>query len=66
MNRIFNEIASKYNVTPDEVERDIAQALLCARKNTSNHARAFWGRIDESAGVEEIICRLSEGVRIVV
>lgn len=66
MNRIFNEIASKYNVTPDEVERDIAQALVFARKSTSTHARAFWGKIDEGAGVEEVICRLSEGVRAVV
>ncbi len=66
MNRIFNEIANRYNVTPDEVERDIAQALVFARKSTSSHARAFWKGIDESAGVEEVICRLSEGVRIVV
>lgn len=66
MNSIFNEIASRYNVTPDEVERDIAQALVFARKSTSAHARAFWGRVDERAGVEEVIYRLSEGVRTVV
>ena len=66
MNRIFNEIASRYNVTPDEVERDITQALGFARKSTSGHARAFWGRIGDGAGVEEVICRLSEGVRTVV
>ena len=66
MNRIFNEVANRYNVSPDEVERDIAQALNLARKSSAPKAKAFWRKIDEGAGVEEVICRLSEGVRAVV
>ena len=66
MNRIFNEIASKYNVTPDEVERDIAQALVFARKSTSTHAKAFWRGVDEDADVKYIIRHIVSRLALVV
>ncbi len=66
MNRIFNEIANRYNVNPEEVEKDITQALSIARRSTSPHARAFWGKVDEKAGVEEVLCHIAERVRSVV
>ena len=66
MNRIFNEIASKYNVTPDEVERDIAQALVFARKSTSTHAKAFWGGVDEDADVKDVIGHIVSRIALVV
>lgn len=64
MNRIFNEVANRYNVSPDEVERDIAQALSLARKSSAPKAKAFWRKIDEQAGIEEVICNIADRVRL--
>ncbi len=66
MNRIFDEVANRYNVTGEEVEREIAEALRLARENSSPTARAFWGRIDENAGVEEIIGHIVNRVGLVI
>ena len=58
MNRIYNEVAKKYNVTPEEVEREIAEALRIARENPSSTAKAFWSQLDKDAAIEEIISQI--------
>ena len=66
MKRIFDEVANKYNVTGEEVEREIAEALRLARENSSSAATAFWGNIDENAGTEEIIAHIIKRVGLII
>lgn len=65
MERIYNEIASRYNTTADDVEREIAYALSLARINPSPSAKAFWRRVDSDA-VENLICNILSGMKKVV
>lgn len=64
MNRIFIEVANRYNVSPDEVERDIAQALSLARKSSAPKAKAFWRQIDMQAGIEEVIFHIADRITL--
>ena len=64
MNRIYNEIANRYDTTPAEVEREIAYALDLAKHNPSPTARAFWGRINEDADVADVISNIVSEVAI--
>ncbi len=66
MNRIYNEIAQKFDTNPSEVEREIKNALIMARKNPSPTARAFWGEIDENADIEEVIGHIISRIALVV
>ncbi len=66
MNRIFDEVANRYNVTPEEVKREMAETLRLAKENPSPTARAFWGSIDENAEIEEIIAHIVKRVGLVV
>ena len=66
MNRIYNEIATKYGTAPGEVEREILFAISAARKNPSFAAKAFWGGVDENATVEDIIGHIVSRVTLVV
>ena len=65
MERIYNEIANRYNTTADDVEREIAYALSLARINPSPSAKAFWRRVDNDA-VENLICNILSGMKKVV
>lgn len=66
MKNIYNEIAGRYNTTPDEVEREIAYALSIAKQNSSPTAKAFWGRMDEEADVKDVICNIVSRFALVV
>ena len=66
MNRIYNEVAKKYNVTPEEVEREIAEAVRQARENPSPTARAFWSQLDEGAEIDEIIKHIIKTISIAI
>ena len=66
MNRIYNEIANRYDTTPDEVEREIAYAISLARKNPSPTAKAFWRRVENDSDVTAVICNIVSGFRKVV
>ena len=55
MNRIYKEVATRYDTTADEVEREIAYALWLAKNNPSPTAKAFWGRIDDDEDVKVVI-----------
>ena len=55
MDRIYNEVAKRYNTTADEVEKEIAYALSVARQNPAPAAKAFWGRVDSDADVTAIV-----------
>lgn len=66
MNRIYNEVAKKYNVTPEEVEREIAEAVRQARENPSPAAREFWSQIDEDAEIDEIIKHIIKTISIAI
>ena len=66
MNRIYNEIAQKFDTDPLEVEREIKNALIQARKNPSPTARAFWGGIDINTSTEEVISHIVSRIALVV
>ena len=66
MNRIYKEVATIYNTTPDEVEREIKFAIMAARNNPTPAARAFWGRVADSADVAEVIGNIVSRVALVV
>jgi hypothetical protein len=66
MDRIYNEVAKRYNTTADEVEKEIAYALSVAKENPSPSARAFWGRIDDNADVTDVICNIVSRLALVV
>ena len=66
MNNIYNEIANNYQVSPEEVEKEILIALSQARESTSPTAKAFWQDIDENASVEEIVEKIISRIALVV
>ena len=66
MERIYNQVANRYNTTADEVEREIAYAIAIARQSSSSVAKAFWGRIDDNANISEIICNIVSRLALVV
>ena len=66
MEKIYNEIANRYNTTADEVEREIAYAISLARVNPSPSAKAFWRRVDDYFAVENLICNIVLGIKKVV
>ena len=66
MNRIYKEVASRYNTTADEVEKEIAYALTIAKQSSSPTARAFWSRIDNDADVADVICNIVSRLALVV
>ena len=55
MKAIYNEVANRYNTTPDEVEKEIAYALSVARKNPSPSAKAFWKKVDIDFEIRNVI-----------
>ena len=66
MKRIYNEIANRYDTTPEEVEREILFAISASRKNPSPTAKAFWGGVDEDADVKYIIRHIVSRLALVV
>ena len=66
MNRIYNEVANRYNTTAEEVEREIAYALSIAKNNPSTTARAFWGRVKDDSDVADIICNIVSRLALVI
>lgn len=66
MNRIYNAIANNHSISPEEVEREIKNAISLARKNPSPVARAFWGGIDENADVVEVIGHIVSRIALAV
>ena len=66
MNRIYKEVATIYNTTPSEVEREIKFAIMAARNNPTPTASAFWGRVSDGADVAEIISNIVSRVALVV
>ena len=66
MNRIYNQIADRYNTTVQEVEREIAYALAIAKQNPSPTAKAFWGRVSDNADVKDVICIIVSRLALVV
>ncbi len=66
MKNIYTEIAENHSVSAEEVKKEIMLAISQARKNPSPTAKAFWGRIDEDADIEEIIKNIVSRVALVV
>ena len=66
MDRIYNEVANRYNTTADEVEKEIAYALWLAKNNPSPTAKAFWSRINDNEDVEKIISTIVSRLAMVV
>ena len=66
MNRIYNEVANRYDTTPDEVEREIAYAISLAKQNPSPTARAFWGRVNDNSDVSDVISNIVSRLALVV
>ena len=66
MKAIYNEVANRYNTTPDEVEKEIAYALSVARKNPSPSAKAFWNNINDTADVKDVIVNIISRLALVV
>ncbi len=66
MNRIYNAIANNHSISPEEVEREIKNAITLARKNPTPTARAFWGGIDENADVVEVVDHIVSRIALVV
>ena len=66
MKAIYNEVANRYNTTPDEVEKEIAYALSVARKNPSPSAQAFWNNINDTADVKDVIVNIISRLALVV
>ena len=66
MNRIYNEVATIYNTTPEEVEKEIKFAIMAAKNNPTPTARAFWYRIDDGADVADIISNIISRIALVI
>ena len=66
MKAIYNEVANRYNTTPDKVEKEIAYALSLARKNPSSTAQAFWNNINDTADVKDVIVNIISRLALVV
>ena len=66
MERIYIEVANRYNTTAQEVKNEIAYALVLAKQNPSPTARAFWGRIEKNADIEDVICNIVSRLALVV
>ena len=66
MKSIYEKIADNYSVSTEEVEREIILALSQARKSSSPTAKAFWEKIDEDAGTEDIIKQITARIALIV
>ena len=66
MNKIYKEVANRYNTTEDEVEREIAYALDLAKRNPSPTAKAFWARTNEDTDVSNIIINIISEIALTI
>ena len=66
MERIYNEVATRYNTTSAEVEKEIAYAITIAKQNTSPTAREFWGGVKDNSDVMDVIWNIVSKVALVV
>ena len=66
MNRIYNEVATIYNTTPGEVEKEIRLAIIAAKNNPAPTARAFWSKVADGADVAEVVDKIISRIALVV